>query len=89
MSHNGNGNGAASEKLSVVSLFSGCGGMDYGFRGGFSVLGKEYAALPFQVKWANDLSASACKTYKKNLDDVILPGDIWQLLDKLPKRAGH
>jgi DNA (cytosine-5)-methyltransferase 1 len=61
--------------------------MDYGFRGGFSVLGKEYAALPFQVKWANDLSVSACKTYKKNLDDVILPGDIWQLLDKLPKRA--
>jgi hypothetical protein len=26
----------------VVSLFSGCGGMDLGFRGGFSVFGRKY-----------------------------------------------
>jgi DNA (cytosine-5)-methyltransferase 1 len=87
LSHNGNGNGAANGKFSVVSLFSGCGGMDFGFRGGFSVFGKEYAALPFQIAWANDLNESACKTYRKNLDDVIVPGDVWQMLDKLPKRA--
>lgn len=61
--------------------------MDYGFRGGFRVFGTEYSKLPYQITWANDLSESACKTYRKNLDDVILSGDIWQLLDKLPKRA--
>ena len=27
------------EKLNVLSLFSGCGGMDLGFEGGFSLLG--------------------------------------------------
>lgn len=61
--------------------------MDYGFRGGFRVFGKEYVALPFHIKWANDLSEAACKTYRKNLDDVIVCGDIWKLLDTLPKRA--
>lgn len=82
-----NGNGAATEKFKVASLFSGCGGMDLGFRGGFSVFGKEYARLPFQVAWANDISESACKTYRKNLDNIIVCGDVWQLLDKLPKRT--
>ena len=75
----------ANAKFSVVSLFSGCGGMDLGFRGGFQSFGKEYAALPFQITWANDLSEAACKTYRKNLDDVIKCGDIWQMLDKLPR----
>ncbi|WP_244161673.1 toxin-antitoxin system HicB family antitoxin [Photorhabdus luminescens] len=30
------------EKYKLVSLFAGCGGMDLGFCGGFSVLNKEY-----------------------------------------------
>ena len=34
---------------SVVSLFSGCGGLDLGFKGGFSFLGKEYEAHPFDI----------------------------------------
>jgi DNA (cytosine-5)-methyltransferase 1 len=61
--------------------------MDLGFRGGFQVFGREYGQLPFHVVWANDINAAACKTYKQNLDDVIQCGDVWKLLDKLPKRA--
>jgi hypothetical protein len=30
------------EPITVVSLFSGCGGMDLGFLGGFEFLGKKY-----------------------------------------------
>ncbi len=79
----GNGNG----KHSVISLFSGCGGMDLGFRGGFQVFGRSYSPLPFRVIWANDINEAACNTYRQNLDDVIYSGDIWELLEKLPKRA--
>jgi DNA (cytosine-5)-methyltransferase 1 len=84
---NGNGNGAASAKYKVVSLFSGCGGMDLGFRGGFKVFGDEYAPLPFQIEWANDINAAACKSYRKNLSDDIHCGDVWALLDKMPTSA--
>jgi DNA-methyltransferase (dcm) len=71
----------------VVSLFSGCGGMDLGFRGGFEVLGRAYAPNPFQVVWANDLNEAACRTYRKNLGGEILAGDIWTHIDRLPATA--
>jgi DNA (cytosine-5)-methyltransferase 1 len=75
------------KKYSVVSMFSGCGGMDLGFRGGFEVFGRRYRSLPFQVVWANDLNAEACKTYERNLSHPIMRGDVWQLLDRMPTRA--
>lgn len=85
------GRGAASESdtasFKVVSLFSGCGGMDLGFRGGFTIFGREYERLPFEIVWANDISEAACRTYKKNLSDEIHCGDIWKLIDKLPSRC--
>jgi DNA (cytosine-5)-methyltransferase 1 len=68
-------------------MFSGAGGMDLGFRGGFQSLGQEYARLPFEMVWANDNSEAACKTYKKNLGDIIHCGDVWAHLEKLPSRV--
>ena len=50
---------------SVVSLFSGCGGMDFGFQGGFKFLGKRYAKQPFDIKWANDFNEAACAHISK------------------------
>jgi len=83
-----NGNGAGKEKRHrVVSLFSGCGGLDLGFTGGFSVFGRKYDRLPFDIVWANDLNPAACATYRKNLSDHIHCGDIWEALDEMPKRA--
>lgn len=67
------GNGNAGKKHTVVSMFSGCGGMDLGFTGGFEVFGRRYRSLPFEVVWANDLNAEACKTYRRNLGYDIGP----------------
>lgn len=48
----------------VVSMFSGCGGMDLGLiQAGYDVL------------WANDIKKDACETYRKNIGDIIC-GDI-------------
>ncbi|MCY4463555.1 MAG: hypothetical protein OXC26_24650 [Albidovulum sp.] len=44
---------------SVASLFSGCGGMDLGFLGGFEFLGKSYGPLANHIVFANDMSAAA------------------------------
>lgn len=68
----------------IVSLFSGCGGMDLGFLGGFEFLNKHYRRLPNTVVWANDNNESACDTYRKNLGDHIICGDISDSLDSLP-----
>ena len=72
---------------SVVSLFSGCGGMDLGFRGDFSIFGRKYAKNPFKIIWANELNQAACRTYRRNLDKDIHCGDIWDFIDHLPKSA--
>lgn len=78
--------GRGSERRSVVSMFSGCGGMDLGFLGGFEVFGQRYEALPFEIVWANDISEPACKTYKQNLGVEIQPGDAWEVLETIPTR---
>ena len=71
----------------VVSLFSGCGGMDLGFLGGFEFGGHYYDHLPFEITWANDLNVAACKTYEQNLRHPILQGDVCEVMDTLPKSA--
>lgn len=73
--------------FSVISLFSGCGGMDLGFKGGFEFLGKRYAKLPFNLVWANEINEAACQTYRRNLGSHIHQGDIWQMMDSLPAEA--
>ena len=76
------------KRRSVVSLFSGCGGMDLGFQGGFSFGGKQYDRLPFDVVWANDIDPLACATYAENLGDGNLHrGDIVEAMDTLPESA--
>jgi DNA (cytosine-5)-methyltransferase 1 len=58
----------SSKKPTVVSLFSGCGGLDLGFiNAGFDII------------WANDFFPEAVKTYKKNIGEHIILGDISQI----------
>jgi hypothetical protein len=71
----------------VVSMFSGCGGMDLGFLGGFSVLGKKYERLPFDIVWSNDFNKAACSTYERNLGLEIQCGDIWEIMASMPEKA--
>lgn len=73
--------------FSVVSLFSGCGGLDLGFKGGFTFLGKEYEAHPFDIIWANDFNKAACKTYRANVDKRIVDGPIEEVFDSMPESA--
>ncbi len=61
--------------------------MDQGFVGGFEVFGRRYRSLPFEIIWANDLNGEACKTYGRNLSRHIHHGDVWSLLDFMPKSA--
>ena len=71
----------------VVSMFSGCGGMDLGFLGGFEFLGRSYAPLPYRIIWANDNNPAACATYRHNLNESIHCGDVWEYISTLPKQA--
>lgn len=73
--------------MTVISLFSGCGGMDLGFIGGFDFLGKHYKKTGFNIVWANEINSAACKTYTTNLGDYIIEGDISNEIDNLPDTA--
>lgn len=52
-------------KPKVLSLFSGCGGMDLGFK-----------QEGYEIVWANDFEHWACETYKKNFGPHIIEDDI-------------
>ncbi|MDD3053977.1 MAG: DNA cytosine methyltransferase [Endomicrobiaceae bacterium] len=52
----------------VVSLFSGAGGMDLGFE-----------KAGFDIVWANDFFKEAVESYKKNVSDNIVYGDITKI----------
>jgi len=57
-----------SNKPTVVSLFAGCGGLDLGFiQAGYNVI------------WANDFFEDAVKTYRKNIGNHIVLGDITKI----------
>jgi len=56
----------ATRKLNVVSLFSGTGGMDLGFKGNFNYLGKYYDEQPYNLIFANDIFKQAAEVYEVN-----------------------
>jgi len=67
-------------KYSILSLFTGCGGLDLGFLGGFKFLGKSYKKHNFEIAWANDIDANACSTFSKNFHHGIVCGDIRDII---------
>lgn len=52
----------------IVSLFSGCGGLDLGFE-----------QRGYNTIWANDFRHEACESFRNHFGDVILEGDIEQV----------
>ncbi|MFE0301560.1 DNA cytosine methyltransferase [Priestia megaterium] len=46
-------------KPKVLSMFSGCGGMDLGFH-----------QNGYEIVWANDINEDACETYRHNIGDI-------------------
>lgn len=67
-------------KYSTISLFTGCGGLDLGFTGGFNFLGKHYDKRDFKIIWANDIDRASCETFEKNFHEPIVCGDINKIL---------
>lgn len=55
-------------KPSIVSLFSGCGGLDLGFH-----------QQGYHTVWANDFNLHACETFRSFFGNVIKEGDIEQI----------
>ncbi|MFA6518891.1 MAG: DNA cytosine methyltransferase [Candidatus Shapirobacteria bacterium] len=55
-------------KPRILSLFSGCGGLDLGF-----------VQEDFRIVWANDFYHPACETYKNNFGDHIFERDITEV----------
>ena len=51
----------------ITSLFSGCGGLDLGFTGGFNFLGRYYERLDTKIVFANDFDVDAQTCYNNNL----------------------
>jgi DNA (cytosine-5)-methyltransferase 1 len=50
----------------IISTFTGAGGLDIGFHGGFEFLSSKYPRLKFQTEISLDLNADSCKTVKYN-----------------------
>jgi DNA (cytosine-5)-methyltransferase 1 len=71
----------------LVSMFSGCGGMDLGFLGGFKFLGRLYRRLPFRIVWANEHNPVACRTYRRNVGPEIICEDVWKAIETLPSQT--
>jgi DNA (cytosine-5)-methyltransferase 1 len=71
-----------SKKLKVLSLFSGCGGMDLGFLGGFEIFGNKYENNPFEIVYSNDIVNKACETYLHNFQHKIHNEDIRNVDEK-------
>lgn len=60
------------KKYKLVSLFAGIGGIDLGF---------EFAG--FDCIWANDFDKFACQTYRANVGNQIVEGDIRLVKDQI------
>ena len=54
------------EKLKILSLFSGCGGLDLGMLGDFDFKGKKYEKNNFEIAFSNDFDKAATKVYNAN-----------------------
>lgn len=63
----------------IISLFSGAGGMDLGFK-----------EAGFDIIWANDFNSDAVETYRKNIGNHILLGDITKIKsNEIPGEYGE
>ncbi|HTN09135.1 DNA (cytosine-5-)-methyltransferase [Agriterribacter sp.] len=61
-----NATASAKKTYKVVSLFSGCGGLDLGFTGGFNFRDRHFGKNKFKIEFANDIDPAAELVYNSN-----------------------
>lgn len=77
---------ASADSISVVSMFSGCGGLDLGFLGGFTFHGQYYRPHPFNILAAYDNDRLATESYDLNIGSHIHLEDLSEISPtKIPK----
>lgn len=54
------------KSLKIVSLFSGCGGLDLGFTGNFNFRDRHYEKTKFRIEYSNDIDHAAEYVYNAN-----------------------
>jgi len=64
------------EPIMVASFFSGCGGLDLGFLGGFTYKGEALDRLPFEIIAAYDNDVRCVTTYSHNIDNHVREMDL-------------
>lgn len=69
-------------KLNVISLFSGAGGMDLGFKGDFDFLNTYYPKNSFDVIFANDIFKQAASVYELNFNHEVEKRSIIDISEK-------
>lgn len=80
-----NGGPTGLDSVSVTSLFSGCGGLDIGFLGGFRYKSETYPPLPFRVLGAYDNDPRAIETYRLNISNDAYVADLTKVdISSLP-----
>lgn len=52
--------------LKIVSLFSGCGGLDLGFSGNFNFRDRYFDKTKFKIEYSNDIDPAAEYVYNAN-----------------------
>jgi len=77
------------KKFRVASLFSGCGGLDLGFVGGFKHRHFDFPQTGFKIVFANDFDSDAGRVYQANQkylgDHSFNPGDVTKIpTDEIP-----
>lgn len=55
-----------SKPLKIVSLFSGCGGLDLGFTGNFNFRDRHFEKTKFRIEYSNDIDPAAEYVYNAN-----------------------
>lgn len=78
----GKRNVADMEEIKVLSLFSGCGGMDLGVEGGFSYLDEHFKRHSTKVVYAMDFDKYAAEIYNQNFDHKCQVLDIKEVDEK-------